>query len=123
MGDVVDMRGGPKLPSKDDYEFVVDLARFAEGITDEKAIRKKYRLADDVWNALGEDDDFVRAVTDEKTRRIRNGSHKREKAQGLIVKAPAILDSIMSDVSASPRHRVDAIKQLDAFTGNPQEGV
>jgi hypothetical protein len=39
----------------------------------------------------------------------------------LITKGPDILDSIASDVSASPRHRVDAIKTLDSFTGNTPE--
>ena len=43
-----------------------DMARFSEGLTDESAIRKKYRLADDVWTALGKDDDLVRAVTKTK---------------------------------------------------------
>ena len=41
----------------------------------------------------------------------------------MIVRAPDILDSIMIDASASPRHRVDAIKTLDSFTTNPQEGA
>jgi hypothetical protein len=37
MGDIVEMPGRQKLPDKNDYEFVVDLARFAEGITTEEA--------------------------------------------------------------------------------------
>ena len=64
-------------PFKDDHEFVVDLARFAEGITTEEAIRKKYRLANEVWTKLGDDDELVRAITDEKTRRIRDGNIKQ----------------------------------------------
>jgi hypothetical protein len=39
------------------------------------------------------------------------------------VKGPDILDSIASDVSASPRHRVDAIKVLDTFAANGPQGV
>ena len=108
---------------KDNFEFIVDCARFAEGIVTEADVKKKYRFNDATWTALGEDDDLLRAITDEKIRRIRNGSSKREKAQGLITKAPDILDSIMSDASASPRHRVDAIKALNSFTGNPSEGA
>jgi hypothetical protein len=122
MADVVDLQGRP-IPTREDLEFVTDMARFAEGITEESAIRKKYRLAEEVWNALGEDDDLVRSITEEKLRRIRNGLHKREKAQALIVKGPAILDSIASDVSASPRHRVDAIKTLDGMAANGPEGA
>ena len=47
-----------------------------------------------------------------------DGSSKREKAQLLVVKGPAILDGIASDASASPRHRIDAIRTLDTFAAN-----
>jgi len=105
-------------PFKDDHEFVVDLARFAEGITTEEAIRKKYRLADDVWTKLGGDDELVRAITDEKTRRIRSGATKRERAQMLVVAAPDVLSGILLDANASPRHRIDSAKALDDFAAN-----
>ena len=113
MGEVVDL-GRPKLPSRDDREFVVDLARFAE------AIRKKYRLADDTWENLGNDDTLVRAITDEKVR-IRDGSTKREKAQ--LVQAPDILGKIMLDNAQSARHRIDSAKALNDFSANGPEGT
>ena len=122
MGDVVDLAGKP-AHLENDSEFVRDLCRFAESLLDEKAIRKKYRLANDVWEALGSNDALIEAVEAEKIRRIRNGDTKREKSQSLITKAPAILDGIMSDPGASPRHRVDAIKTLDGFAANAPEGA
>ena len=118
MGEIVDLHRQP-IPTRDDIGFVQDMARFSEALTDESAIRKKYRLTESDWEKLGSDDDLVRAITDEKVRRVRDGSSKRERAQALIVKGPAILDSIASDVNASPRHRVDAIKALDSFTNGP----
>jgi hypothetical protein len=39
------------------------------------------------------------------------------------VTAPEILDGIMNDPGASPRHRVDAIKTRDSFAANGPEGV
>jgi hypothetical protein len=117
MGDVVDLHG-QSAPTKDDSEFVTDLARFAESIVSEADIKRKYRLADSAWEALGENDELIRAIEAERLRRVRDGSSKRERARQLVVKAPAILDSIMSDASASPRHRVDAIKVLDDFAAN-----
>ena len=116
MGDIVELV--QPAPTKDDSEFVTDLARFAEAIVSEADIKRKYRFGDEVWAKLGDDDELVRAIEAEKIRRIRDGSSKREKAQALIVKAPGILDGIMSDVSASPRHRVDAIKTLDVMAAN-----
>jgi hypothetical protein len=120
MGDVVDLK---PIRLEENHEFVADCCRFQEGILTEANMKRKYGFANDVWERLGDDATLLGAVEDEKIRRVRTGLQKRERAQGLITKAPAILDSIMSDTSASPRHRVDAIKQLDAFTGNPQEGA
>ena len=117
VGDVVDLEGRP-TPFEDDPEFISDLARFADGLLSEAAVKKKYRLAESAWETLGSNDALVEKIEAEKVRRIRDGSSKREKAQALIVKAPGILDGIMSDPSASPRHRVDAIKVLDDFAAN-----
>ena len=61
MGDIVDLQGKP-VPTRDDIEFISGYGSLQrELILTEKAIRKKYRLADDVWNALGNDDNLVRA--------------------------------------------------------------
>jgi hypothetical protein len=119
VGDIV------KFPAslEDNQEFIVDLCRYAESLMSEAAIRKKYRLADDVWEKLGSNDALVEKIEAEKIRRTRDGSTKREKAQQLITKAPGILDSIMTDPAASPRHRVDAIKTLDTFAANGPEGA
>ena len=99
-----------------DTEFVTDLARYSEKLLTEKFIRRKYgNLTDDVWASLGDNDELVSAIEAEKALRVRNGAAKRERAQQHIVKAPDILNTIMNDESANPRHRVDSIKALDAL--------
>jgi hypothetical protein len=120
VGEVVDLK---PVSLADNQEFISDMCRFQEGIVTEKAIRKKYRVAESAWEALALDDELVRAIESESVRRIRDGSSKREKSQQLITKAPDILDSIASDVSASPRHRVDAIKTLDGMAAVGPQGV
>jgi hypothetical protein len=122
MGDVVDLHG-QSTPTRDDLEFVTDLARFAENLVSEADIKRKYRFGNEVWDKLGDDDELVRAIESERLRRVRNGDCKRERAQQLITKAPTILDGIMSDPNASPRHRVDAIKTLDTFAANGPQGA
>ena len=122
MADIVDLKGRP-VPTPDDLDFVVEMARFAEGLADEAAIRKKFRLTDEVWNRLGEDDNLVQAITDEKTRRVRNGACKREKAQLLVVKAPDVAASIMNSDQANGRHRLDACKILNDLSTNPSEST
>jgi hypothetical protein len=107
----------PAALIKDD-NFVADCARYGEGILDEKFLRRKYRLAESDWGALGSNDALVEAIEAEKVRRIRNGQAKRERAQQLVVKAPDVLGTIMLDASASPKHRIDSAKVLDTFADN-----
>ena len=102
----------------EDQALIEDLCRYADSILTERQVRQKWHLADDnIWHALGTDESFVERVELERTRRIRTGATKRELAQLHITKGPAILDSIMSDPKANPRHKVDAIKALDQLAG------
>jgi hypothetical protein len=99
----------------EDHEFVVDLTRYVEGILTEQQIKKKYHFDNDTWTKVGGDEALIEAIEAEKIRRIRSGTAKRERAQQHIVKAPDILEKIMSDDNANARHRVDSIKALDAL--------
>ena len=97
------------------HEFIADCCRYAEGVASEQQIKKKWRFDDKTWEALGADDALVEAIELEKTRRIRSGAAKREKAQQLIVQAVDVLGGIALDPKANARHRIDASKTLDAF--------
>jgi hypothetical protein len=102
-----------------DSDFLLDFCRFSEGLLDEKFLRKKYHcFTDDDWARLGESDELVSAIEAEKIRRIRDGSAKRELAQKHIVRGPDVLNSIMMDASASPKHRIDSARTLDQFAAN-----
>jgi hypothetical protein len=107
----------------ENHEFITDCARYADGLLSEQDVKKKYRFDDDTWARLGENDALVEAIEAEKTRRIRNGSTKRERAQKLVAQAPGVLGDIMLDASASPKHRIDASKTLDAFAANGPEAT
>jgi hypothetical protein len=102
----------------EDHEFIADCCRFAEGITSEAAVRKKYRFSEDAWTALGQNDALIEAVELEKTRRIRSGAAKREKAQLHVVAAPDVLSDILMDPKANAKHRIDSAKALDALAAN-----
>ena len=101
----------------DNHELVTDLAKFSEGqpLCTESAIRKKWRLSEETWELLGSSDELVRAIEEEKTRRIRSGATKRELAQQHIIRGPGVLAQIMDDPAANARHRVDSIKALNAI--------
>jgi len=99
----------------DNHELITDLARFSETLCTESAIRKKWRLSEETWELLGGSDELVRAIEEEKTRRIRSGATKRELAQQHIIRGPGVLATIMDDPKANARHRVDSIKALNAI--------
>jgi len=107
----------------ENHEFITDCARYAEGLLSEQDVKKKYRFDYDTWARLGENDALVEAIEAEKTRRIRNGNTKRERAQKLVAQAPRVLGDIMLDANASPKHRIDASKTLDAFAANGPEAT
>jgi hypothetical protein len=102
----------------DNYEFVADLARYAEGLFSEADVKKKYHFDEDTWSRLGEDDALVERIEEEKVRRTRNGDTKRELAQRSVVKAPAILENILLDPKANAKHRIDSAKVLDTLAAN-----
>ena len=102
----------------ENHEFVEDLCRYAEGILTEAAVKKKYRFDDGTWTSLGEDDALVEAIEAEKIRRVRNGSTARERAQQVFATAPNVLGNILNDDSASPRHRIEASKELRMVADN-----
>ena len=122
MGEVVDLHGQP-AQLEDDLDFVADCCRYAENILSEEAVKKKYRFDDDTWESLGSNDALIEKIEAEKIRRIRNGSTKRERAQQLVVQAPDVLGGIMLDASASPKHRINSAKALDAFAANGPEAA
>src|SRR5262245_23289971 len=107
----------------ENHEFITDCARYAEGLLSEKEVKKKHHFDDATWGRLGEDETLIAAIEAEKLSRIRNGSTKRERAQQLVAQAPGVLGDIMIDASASPKHRIDASKTLDAFAANGPENA
>jgi hypothetical protein len=107
---------------RDDTELA-DLCRYAENLLSEAQVRKRHRLGNDVWDALGSDDLLIERVEAETARRIRDGSSKRERARMHVIRAPDVAASIMDDVSANSRHRLDACRVLDDFSGNGPEAM
>jgi hypothetical protein len=103
------------------HQFAIDCTRFVEGLVTEAQLRKKYALDDKEWQALADHEELQRAVGAQKERRIRSGEAAREKAAALFVEAPAVLGDIIKDETASPRHRVDAIRELRACASGKED--
>ena len=108
---------------KDDA-FISDMCRYSENLLTEKFIRQKYGSLDETtWTQLGESTELVSAIEAESIRRTRNGQSAREKAQQHFTKAPDILNNIMSSDSASPRHRIEAAREIRQVAANGPEAA
>src|SRR6516165_3929755 len=103
------------------HQFAIDCTRFVEGLVTETQLRKKYALDDREWEALADHEELQRAVGAQKEHRIRSGEAAREKAAALFVEAPAVLGEIIKDNATSPRHRVDAIRELRACASGAED--
>ena len=103
----------PQLPSTvTGRQFVVDCVRAGEGLITDRELAEKYELDPPAWIAITKDVELGHAIRAERERRVLNGAAAREAAAKHFVKAPGILDQIMTDAGANPRHKIEAIKEL-----------
>jgi hypothetical protein len=124
-GDVV-LRGHA-LPLSSDVgkAFVEDCARYTEGLTSETDVKSKWGISNEAWQDLEKNQAMLDALQRERARRVRNGAAATEAARQHFVKAPSILGGILSNAEVSPRHRIEAAKELRAITsaaGAAQQG-
>ena len=63
--------------------------------------------------SLGDNEALIAAVEDEKTRRVRSGALKRERAQAEVIAAPPILGKLMRSPDSNARHVIDSCKVLN----------
>jgi hypothetical protein len=118
--DTVVLRG-VRVPLNSDVgmAFTTDCARNRERIFSDEQIREKYSIDTDVdWNDILKNKPLKLAVSRECERRMLNGTAAQENAAKQFVDAPEVLGNILRDNKASPRHRIDASRELRA-TANP----
>jgi hypothetical protein len=95
--------------------FISDCSRNSEGILNDGQISEKYGLTLKAWRQLVKTHKaLIQAVRAERERRVRSGLAAQESAAELFAKTPAVLGTILNDTSASPRHRIEAARELRA---------
>jgi hypothetical protein len=102
--------------------FVTDCVRHIEGLITSEQLRGKYQLNEDIWRSLGSNEQLQNAIDRRKESRIRSGECARERAQHHFVNAPNILNSIMNS-DASPRHKVESIREMRMIAANGPENT
>jgi len=101
--------------------FIIDCARNIEGLISDHEIKAKYELSDEDWDRLADNTHLLRAVRTKRDRRILNGDAPREAAQRHFTKAPGVLNDILTDAQVSPRHRIEAARELRQAAAIPPD--
>jgi hypothetical protein len=105
--------------------FIADLSRNKERLFSDAEVIEKYDISETAWTEITQNKAIRLAVNSEHERRTFNGDAAREAAAKQFTKAPAVLGGILEDQKASPRHRIEAAKELRATanTGTEKPGA
>ena len=123
--EIVVLHGKPvELDSSEGHRFVVDAVRAAEGLLTDKDLREKYEITAKNLKEMAKNTALIKAIRDERERRMRNGTAAKESASRHFVRAPNVMGAIMDDANANPRHRIEAAREIRATaTGGADEKV
>jgi hypothetical protein len=94
--------------------FISDCARNTEGLVGDQELKTKWGLTNEAWSGLSENNALLNAIRAERDRRILTGIAASEAAHRQYAKAPQVLGGILSNESISPRHRIEAARELRA---------
>jgi hypothetical protein len=94
--------------------FISDCARNREKIFSDQRLCEKYGITLEALTEIGRNPAVRLAVSTESERRLQNGDAARESAAKLFADAPSVLGKILNNEQASPRHRIEAAKELRA---------
>ena len=121
--DAVVMLRGVSIPLASDVggAFIADCSRNRERLVSDNQICEKYGLSLNAWAEIAQNKAVRLAVNAEHERRIRNGDAAKEAAAKLFAEAPTVLGNIMNDPHSSPRHRIEAARELRATANTGAE--
>jgi len=117
---------GVSIPLASDVggAFISDCARNKERLVSDSRICEQYGITPAAFAEIGANPAVRLAVSAEHDRRLLNGDAAREAAAKLFADAPHVLGQILNSESASPRHRIEAARELrtTANTGGERTG-
>jgi len=119
---VVTLRG-VSVPLNSDVggALITDLARNKERLFSDQQVCEKYDISETAWTEITQSKAIRLAVNAEHERRMLNGIAAQESAAKIFTEAPEVLGSILRDNRASPRHRIEASKELRATARSSDE--
>ena len=105
---------GVQVPLTSDVgsAFVSDCARNRERLFSDGQLQEKYDIAPTDWDDIIKNKALRLAISRECERRMLNNDASREAAAKEFTRAPGVLGKILDDERASPRHRIEAAREL-----------
>lgn len=103
--------------------FLSDCARNTEGLKSDRELQEDWGISEQDWPRLAENTALLNAIKAERERRIQRGQAAREAAQRHFAKAPSILNEILQNETISPRHRIEAAKELRHVAAGARENT
>ena len=94
------------------HGFVIDCTRHVEDLIGAEQLKTKYQLSEEAWRQLADNEPLQQAIERQRLHRIRSGEAAKEKAQHLFLVAPGVLSDLLNDSTISPRHRIEAAREL-----------
>src|SRR5215831_11451793 len=111
--DAVTLRGvRVSLNSEVGGAFITDCSRNRERIFSDAQLQEKYEIDPSDWDSIIKNKPLRLAVSRECERRMLNGDGAREAAAKQFTRAPQILGQILENERNSPKHRIDAAREL-----------
>src|SRR5262245_45857271 len=89
--------------------FVLDCTRHVEDLISAEQLKTKYRLTEEAWRQLANNEPLQQAVAHRKGRRVRGGERAKKRRQLLFLAGASVLHHIFSDITASSRSRIAPI--------------
>jgi len=94
--------------------FISDCCRNKERILNDSQLCERFGISLDDLKTIHANPAVRLAVNAESERRIYNGDAARESAAKVFADAPSILGQILKSEAASPRHRIEAAREIRA---------
>ena len=120
--ETVTLRGvAVSLDSDVGSAFITDLSRNKERLFSDQQVCEKYDIEPADWTAIAQNKALRLRVNAEHQSRMLRGTAAQESAAKIFTEAPEVLGSILRDSQASPRHRIEASKELRATSRSDDE--
>jgi hypothetical protein len=115
MNETIILRGVEvAIDSAVGQEFVRDAVRAAESLVDDAELMAKFELSLEELQKIATNKAVGHAIRAERERRVRSGLAAKEAAARIFVRAPKVMGTILDNEQASPRHRIEASRELRA---------